>query len=134
MTAESKDTPSIKGRWWDIETSKDLPTINASYDRVKDWKMDPKGYFLIKLYPDTKEIGVGYCTPDNKLQAKIKGNTAVEIVNTLIREKMISSLQHAADMGIELSKAEIALKKGLDYVQDDPLPLCSDNPTFPDNF
>ena len=32
--------------------------------------------------------------------------------------KFISSLQHAADMGIELHKAEIALKYNLEYIQD----------------
>ena len=55
--------------------------------------------------------------------AIITGNTAIEIVNTLIREKYISTLQHAADMGIELCKAELALKNKLDYVQDKDLEI-----------
>ena len=55
--------------------------------------------------------------------AIIEGKTAIEIVNTLIREKYISSLQHAGDMGIELCKAEIALKHNLNYVQDKDLNL-----------
>ena len=53
--------------------------------------------------------------------AVIKGKTAIEIVNTLIREKFISSLQHAADMGIELHKAELSLKYGFKYIQDKDL-------------
>ena len=114
----------IKGRWWDISKEGELPLIPAKYDRIKDWKMDPKGCFLIKIYPETNEIGAGYCTfPDNKLKAEVRGKTALEIINTLIREDMISSLQHAADMGIELCKAEIAVKKGIKYVQDDPLEI-----------
>ncbi len=114
----------IKGRWWNISKEEELPLIPAKYDRIKDWKMDPKGYFLIKIYPETKEIGAGYCTfPDNKLRAEVRGKTALEIINTLIREEMISSLQHAADMGIELCKAEIAVKKNIKYVQDDPLEI-----------
>ena len=55
--------------------------------------------------------------------AVISGRTAIEIVNTLIREKYISSLQHAADMGIELCKAEIAMKNNLKYIQDKDLNL-----------
>jgi len=114
----------IKGKWWDIKKEGAMPVIPAKYDRLKDWKMDPKGYFLIKIYPETKEIGAGFTTsPDNILRAEIRGKTALEVVNTIIREEMISSLQHAADMGIELCKAEIALKKGIKYVQDDPLDL-----------
>ena len=50
--------------------------------------------------------------------AVVSGKTAIEIVNTLIVKKYISSLQHAADMGIELCKAELALKYKLNYIQD----------------
>ena len=55
--------------------------------------------------------------------AEITGKTAIEIVNTLIKHNYISSLQHAADMGIELCKAELALKYNLDYTQDKDLEL-----------
>ena len=53
--------------------------------------------------------------------AIVKGKTAIKIVNTLIREKFISTLQHAADMGIELHKAELSLKYGFKYIQDKDL-------------
>ena len=52
-----------------------------------------------------------------------KAKKVPKIVNTLIREDYISSLQHAADMGIELQKAELALRYNLDYVQDKDLNL-----------
>ena len=55
--------------------------------------------------------------------AEIKGKTAIEIVNTLIREKFISTLQHSGDMGIELHKAEMSLKHGFKYVQDKELEI-----------
>ena len=110
---------AIKGRWWQITKEGETPEIKAGYDRIKDWKMDPKGYFLIKINNETKEIETAYCTfPDNKMRAVVKGKTALEIANTLIREDMLSTLQHAADMGIELCKAEIAMRKGIKYVQD----------------
>ena len=53
--------------------------------------------------------------------ATVNGKTAIEIVNTLIRERFISTLQHAADMGIELHKAELSLKYDLKYTQDKDL-------------
>ena len=55
--------------------------------------------------------------------AIVKGKTAIEIVNTLIREKFISTLQHAADMGIELHKAELSIKYGIKYIQDKDLEI-----------
>ena len=59
--------------------------------------------------------------------AIVKGKTAIEIVNTLIREKFVSTLQHAADMGIELHKAELALKYDVQYVQDSDLLISKKN-------
>ena len=59
----------------------------------------------------------------NDMVSIVSGNTALEIVNTLIRNKYISSHQHAADMGIELCKAELALKYNLNYVQDKDLKI-----------
>ena len=114
----------IEGRWYKIN-KKIKKKITAKYHRIKDWRMDPKGYFLIAVDRKNFFIKVGYCkfsklknTQVHDMVAEIKGKTAIEIVNTLVREKFISTLQHAADMGIELHKAEMSLKYGLKYVQD----------------
>ena len=117
----------IKGRWYNIN-KKIKKRLIAKYHRIKDWKMDPKGYFLISVDKKKKSIQVGYCkftklgnSPINDMVAVVKGKTAIEIVNTLIREKFISTLQHAADMGIELHKAELSLKYKFKYIQDKDL-------------
>ena len=75
-------------------------------------------------------IKVTYCTftdlskkETHNMEIEIIGKSGIDIVNTLIKEKLISSLQHAADMGIELTKAEIALKYNLEYIQDKDLEL-----------
>ena len=119
-----KNKKVIKGRWYNIN-KKIKKRIVARYHKIKDWRMDPKGYFLIAIDKNKKIIRVGYCKftklgnlPIHDMVAEITGKTAIEIVNTLIREKFISTLQHAADMGIELYKAEMSLKYGLKYVQD----------------
>jgi len=119
----------IQGRWYKI--NKKIKTkLIAKYHKIKDWKMDPKGYFLIAVDKDEEFIKVGYCkftklgnNPVNDMVAIVTGKTAIEIVNTLIRENYISSLQHSADMGIELCKAELALKYHLKYIQDKDLIL-----------
>tara|TARA_B100000700_G_scaffold233585_1_gene258797 strand:- start:342 stop:722 length:381 start_codon:yes stop_codon:yes gene_type:complete len=117
----------IKGRWYNIN-KKIKKRLTAKYHRIKDWRMDPKGYFLIGVDKKKKVIQVGYCkftklgnSPINDMVATVKGKTAIEIVNTLIREKFISTMQHAADMGIELHKAELSLKHGFKYIQDKDL-------------
>ena len=120
---------SIQGRWFKIN-KKIEKRIVAKYDKIKDWVMDPKGYFLIGIDRENSLLRVGYCKfkklgndPVNDMVAEVSGKTAIEIINTLINEKYISSLQHAGDMGIELCKAEIALKNNLKYIQDKDLNL-----------
>ena len=128
MSFDSKED-SIQGRWFKIN-KKIEKRITAKYDKIKDWVMDPKGYFLIGIDRENSLLRVGYCkfkklgnNPINDMVAEITGKTAIEIINTLINEKYISSLQHAGDMGIELCKAEIALKNNLKYIQDKDLNL-----------
>ena len=128
MGIDSKDE-SISGVFYKIN-KKIEKRITAKYHKIKDWVMDPKGYFLINIDRKNNLLRVGYCkftkqgnNPVNDMVAEIVGKTAIEIINTLIREKYISSLQHAGDMGIELCKAELALKNNLKYIQDKDLKL-----------
>ncbi len=124
-----KKNKVIKGRWYKIN-KKIEKRIVAKYHKIKDWVMDPRGYFLIEIDREKKLLRVGYCKltklgnkPINDMISIVSGRTAIEIVNTLIRNKYISTLQHAADMGIELYKAELALKYKLNYVQDKDLKI-----------
>jgi len=84
----------------------------------------------LRLIEKKNILRVGYCifkklgnNPVNDMVSIVSGKTAIEIVNTLIKYKYISSHQHAADMGIELCKAELALKYNLNYVQDKDLKI-----------
>ena len=128
MNSDSKDE-SIQGKWFRI--NKNIKKrVTASYDKIKDWKLDPKGYFLINIDRKKKLLRVGYCVINksndrstHEMVAEIYGKTAIEVLNTLIREEFISTLQHSGDMGIELCKAELALNNNLDYVQDKDLNL-----------
>ena len=129
MKKKNSDKKVIQGRWYKIN-KKINKKIIAKYHKIKDWRMDPKGYFLIRVDRKKKIIQIGYCkftrlgnSPINDMIAIVKGKTAIEIVNTLIREKFISTLQHAADMGIELHKAELSLKYGFKYIQDKDLEI-----------
>jgi hypothetical protein len=128
MSIDSQDK-SIEGVFYKIN-KKIEKKITAKYHKIKDWVMDPRGYFLIAVDKKNGLLRVGYCkftklgnNPVNDMVAEIVGKTAIEIVNTLIRENYISSLQHAGDMGIELYKAELALQYNLEYVQDKDLIL-----------
>jgi len=124
-----KNNKVINGTFYKIN-KRIKKRIEAKYHKINDWVMDPKGYFLIAIDREKKMLRVGYCIfkklsnkPINEMISVISGKTAIEIVNTLIKYKYISSLQHAADMGIELCKAELALIHRLDYIQDKDLKI-----------
>ena len=83
---------SIEGVFYKIN-KKIEKRITAKYHKIKDWVMDPKGYFLIAIDKENNLLRVGYCkftklgnNPVNDMVAEIVGKNAIEIVNTLIKE------------------------------------------------
>ena len=101
----------------------EVKEITGQFDNIKDFVMEPKGYFLIRIDKDKKLIEAAFCPEVNKITHKIVGKNPQEVYMTIIKEDLISRLDHAAYLGKELQKAYIALQKGIDYVQDDPLNL-----------
>lgn len=75
--------------------------------------LDPAGSFRIGLCGD--EIVAVH------ERMVIKGRTAREILDTAIDLNLVSRLDHAAYLGRELEKAEIALRLGKSYTQDEEL-------------
>lgn len=99
----------------------DIPHIEASYNSKKEWSADPKGYFLIKVLYTRGELGVRYMSYKHEPIQDIYGKDAESIVQTVVREGLLSRLQHAAYLGHELHKAETALRLGIAFIQDRPL-------------
>ena len=56
----NKKSKIIQGRWYKIN-KKIEKRITAKYHKIKDWIMDPKGYFLIMIDKEKKLLRVGYC-------------------------------------------------------------------------
>ncbi|MDD9953331.1 MAG: DUF4346 domain-containing protein [Candidatus Woesearchaeota archaeon] len=101
--------------------AKNVKQIDASYESENEWCQDPVGYFVIKVFYDDGYFGARFHENDGTPKVDIIGTDAEEIVQTVVREKLVSSLQHAAYLGHELHKAEIALAFRLNFVQDSDL-------------
>lgn len=85
------------------------------------WHLDPSGCFKIELTED--EIHNGRLCR-GKIIARndhdtIMGSTAKDILDTIIERGLISRIDHAAYLGRELMKAQIALMTRRSYSQDD---------------
>lgn len=85
----------------------------------RPWNLDPKGYFLIRPNFELNKIEAAFCDlKENKVRIIIRGENPIEVYTAILRENLISMLDHAADLGVELEKAYIALKTGKKYIQD----------------
>lgn len=104
-----------------VTFSRNLRELGAKYDDAKEFVLDPAGYFLIKIDKKKRVIEVGFCKKRNIIEVTVTGKKAIDIYMSILREKLVERPDHAAYLGRELAKAELALKYDLEYVQDDEL-------------
>lgn len=76
----------------------------------KEFHRDPMGDFIIFIAD-----GKIFCKHE---KVTVSGKNAKEIIDTILDLGLVSRLDHAAYLGRELMKAEIALKLGKNYIQD----------------
>ena len=51
----------------------------------------------------------------------IRGKTAQSILSEIMKRSLVSRIDHASYLGSELEKAEVALRTGKEYIQDNPM-------------
>ena len=101
------------------ELEKKVPVISA-FDETGPAVLDAKGSFKIALNRiEGNIVAMHYASPDRaKPTTIIKGKTAENIYSKIVELALVSRVDHAAYLGSELEKAEIALKTGKEYIQD----------------
>ena len=109
----------------DVKLKEDnIKEVTAEYDDSKEFVIDDKGYFLIKLDRKAKNIEIAFCNGKNKMILKVTGKKPIDIYQTILNKENIDIRKdHAAYLGRELQKAYLALKYNLQYVQDNELDL-----------
>jgi tetrahydromethanopterin S-methyltransferase subunit A len=63
-------------------------------------------------------ITVEHYSYNNKLLRTIEGKNSRDIYLTIVSNRWITELSHAAYIGKELEKAELSIQKGFKFVQD----------------
>ncbi|MCP8318911.1 MAG: DUF4346 domain-containing protein, partial [Candidatus Methylarchaceae archaeon HK01B] len=98
-----------------------VKVIRSKSDLVR--KMDPRGCFKILLDRDEKEIVTQYYPSYDldRCSLIVKGKNAEEIYQTITDLELVSLFDHAAYLGSDLQKAQIALNTGKNYLQDTTL-------------
>jgi tetrahydromethanopterin S-methyltransferase subunit A len=80
--------------------------------------LDKAGFFVVLPQPATGLIICEHYENSGRLAHVIEGRQAALIAATVIQERLVTQLDHAAYLGRELAKAEIALQTGSHYEQD----------------
>lgn len=98
--------------------------IVKGYGNNFECALDPRGYFIITI--DKKDIVAKHYSPNGKFLEEFRqdgtvGKAAMALYSKLFVANAVSQVAHAFDLGVELEKAEIAVKNNLKYEQDKPL-------------
>jgi tetrahydromethanopterin S-methyltransferase subunit A len=100
------------------EETSDTPVENIQGYLHDKMTLDPCGYFVIYVDRERKLLVMEHYGNKGALNFIIEGATGPELYFPAIDRGLISRLDHAAYLGRELDRAELALKTGLEYVQD----------------
>ena len=111
-----------KGKTW-VKKQKKVSTFKVTqcpeYSHIRDYKQDPSCYLLINIDREKEEIIVKVCDYKNQVLEEFRGKMAQQVYNCILNQRgYVTRLDHAAYLGKELKKAEIALKTGKDYLQE----------------
>lgn len=110
------DLLQIKEKRRRPDTSLPINAIRAQ--AATHWKLDPAGPIRIGIVPDRIKGKGGLIIAEHE-KAVVSGENAGEILDTLLEMDLVSRLDHAAYLGRELEKAELALRFSRSYAQDD---------------
>jgi tetrahydromethanopterin S-methyltransferase subunit A len=98
-------------------------------DVRNDLRPDKTGHFRIRV--EERSIVAEHFDNKDQLLRVVEGKTARDICLTLIRNGWVSKLEHAAYLGRELARAELALRRDQPFTQDmaepredDPRPVA----------
>ncbi len=110
-----------------METKEEIREARAEVHPIAEWVKDPEGFFTI--YPNTEreEIVAEHHDSEGKMKSRIFGKSAEDIYHHIINNNLVSRHDHAAYLGRELAKAELAMRNNLDYEQDADLKIMKAN-------
>jgi tetrahydromethanopterin S-methyltransferase subunit A len=99
----------------DAHSDTGIERVIAPSSIPTDLQPDKAGSYFIRTHK--RSIAVEHHNSKGELLRIIEGTTARDICTTLIRNGWVSKLDHAAYLGCELTRAEVALREGTPYEQ-----------------
>lgn len=94
------------------------PIIVEQVSAPERLTLDPAGYFVVYTDRKKQQLLLEHYTNKGVLTRILSAKTPAALVFKVIEDALISRLDHAAYLGRELARAEMALLSGKNYVQD----------------
>ena len=116
MTASPKSAAKEFQPPSEIEEDQEIERIAATGEDPLRIKLDKAGYFVVNI--ESGVILVEHYSYKEKLLRIIEGQDARSLYLTIVRNGWVSKLDHAAYVGKELTKAELSIRHGFEYLQD----------------
>jgi tetrahydromethanopterin S-methyltransferase subunit A len=111
-------------------TDSGVPRVTLPRDTRHEPVADKAGRFRIRL--EEQSIAVDHLSGKDRLLRVIEGKTARDVCLAIIRNGWVSKLDHAAYLGRELARAELALRSGRVFTQDSAEPGDTSPPAAPE--
>ncbi|MFX1577657.1 MAG: dihydropteroate synthase-like protein [Promethearchaeota archaeon] len=102
--------------------SAEHPHIKASQE-PSTHRLDRAGFFTFHVDRERYLLIARHFTAENRdtPSLEIEGSTAQQLIDTIVKQELVNELDHAAYIGRELTRAELALITGRPYIQEGPL-------------
>jgi tetrahydromethanopterin S-methyltransferase subunit A len=123
LVARGAEPFQPEGNWMPNENRPGEPAFKVSPPGGggKPIEYDPLGFWVLTLDREAGQIVARHHRTDNAPAHEIRARTAEGILQSMLRHGLVSQLEHAGYLGIELAKAEAALTLGARFEQDQPL-------------
>jgi dihydropteroate synthase-like protein len=97
--------------------------VTMANEEPKPATVDPQGVFRVTIDRNAETIvALHFAIPEAEKPSNIvKGETAEAVYAKIVEMGLVTRLDHAAYLGSELAKAEVALRTGKEYIQDSKL-------------
>ncbi|MGY5853930.1 MAG: dihydropteroate synthase-like protein [Candidatus Thorarchaeota archaeon] len=102
---------------FDPQTIQTDNSYEIASEELREYEFDPKGCFRIAIDYTSDRILCEQKGPDGAV-TRLAAQNASSLLHAILSRELVSNLDHAAYLGCELTKAEISLKFGRNYIQD----------------
>ncbi len=115
----SQSAHIYEGDWENARQLADCYFWSRPGHSLQEEEFDPRG--VVRVTTANGQITASFHGPDGQQLVEFKGKNADQLVRDISQQELFSQTGHALDIGVQLARAEVALKQNRPFVQDRPV-------------